>query len=606
MSWIRRAEAIYRLLFQRQELEQDLEAEVEAYFEIMVDRYMEQGMTKEEARRAARVKFGGPEQVKEKVREVRIGAMIEAAFKDLRYASRIWRKNPGFAAVAVCSLAIGIGATSGIYSIADAMLLRPLPVPRSSSVIAVTPMTDQLFAALNMVSYPDYEDFRDHNRIFEGLVAEAYAFFGFAPGRTVLPRMKFGKFVSGNFFKVLGVEPLIGRGFRAEEDEAIGRDAVVVLDYDFWVSEYSGRRSAIGERIWLNGIEFTIVGVTPESFTGTDQFFHPALYVPFAMSPRLTNANNLDQRQIRWLTMKGRLKPGVGIAQAQADLSSIASVLQRTYPKIDGNLRVKVESQFQYQTEFSPPTTAFVVTLGALAVCVLLVACANVAGLLSSRSGMRAREIAVRLAIGAGRISLVRQLLIENLLLAIAGGAMGLGVAHVVVKVWNNLPFPTDVPMKFAVQVDSRVLLFTAAASILSVFLFGLAPALRSTRPNLAPVLKATDAVVSKKGRLWGRNLLVGGQVAISLVLLMVSGVFVAGFRNELTRGPGFHIDRLFLTTLNTSLVRYTDAQREQFYKQLLEKTRVAPGVKSAALASAVPLGIVYASLEQNPIYYKV
>jgi putative ABC transport system permease protein len=250
----------------------------------------------------------------------------------------------------------------------------------------------------------------------------------------------------------------------------MGRDAVVVLSHDLWVSEYDAKRSAIGEKLWLNGIELTIVGVAPESFTGTDQFLRPALYVPFAMSPRLTNVNNLDRRQARRLSLKGRLRPGVGTSQAQADLGAIADVLRKTYPETDGNLRVRVESQFEYQVKSSPPTTAFDAMLGLLAVCVLLVACANVAGLLLSRAGARAREIAVRLAIGAGRSSLVRQLLIENLLLAIAGGAAGLSLAYAVVRFFNSLLLPTDIPIKFAVEVDGRVLLFTAGTSFLSTF----------------------------------------------------------------------------------------------------------------------------------------
>lgn len=592
MAWMKRAHSIYRLLFRREKVEAELDAEVNSYFDTLAERHMERGMSPEDARRAARVQFEGPEQVKEKVREVRVGTMIDATLKDVRYALRMLRKNPGFLAVAVCSLAIGIGATSAIYSIADAMLLRPLPVPHASEVIAITPVSDQPFSALNLVSYPDYKEFRDRNRTFEGLAASSYSFFGFAPNRDTLPRMKFGMAVSGNFFQVLGVEPTLGRGFRPEEDQAVGRDAVAVLSHDLWVSEYDAKRSVIGEKVWLNGIEFTIIGVASESFTGTDQFLRPALYVPLAMSPALTNTNNLDQRQVRWLSLKARLKPGMGIPQAQADLSAIAGVLRKTYPNIDGNLRVKVESQFEYQLHYSPPTMAFAVMLGILALCVLLVACANVAGLLLSRASARAREIAVRLAIGAGRISLVRQLLIENLLVAILGGAAGLSFAFAMVKFFNSLPLPTDIPIKFAVQLDSRVLLFTAIVAIASTFLFGLSPALRSTRPELVPALKAIDAVTFKRRPLWGRNLMVSAQVALSLALLTISGVMVQGFGVQLAQGPGFRTNHLFLMSLNTTLVRYTDAQKKLFFEQLLEKTRLAPGVKSAALASAVPLAI--------------
>jgi predicted permease len=290
-------------------------------------------------------------------------------------------------------------------------------------------------------------------------------------------------------------------------------------------------------------------------------------------------------------------------------MSSIANSLQRTYPQIDGNLRVKTESQFQFQTEVSPPRTAFVLMLVLLSICVLLVACANVAGLLLSRAGARAREIAVRLAIGAGRMPLVRLLLIENLLLAVGGGIAGLGVAYAAVRLWNSIPVPSDLPLTLSVQLDRRVLLFTAGVSILSTFLFGLAPALRATRPDLVPALKATDGVHSssrKRRRLWGRNLLVGGQVALSLVLLIVSAVLVAGFQADMGRGPGFRMDRLFLTSLDTSLVRYTDAERQQFYKRLLDKTRLAPDVESATLASSVPLAIGGAVIGVVPEGYQL
>jgi predicted permease len=527
--------------------------------------------------------------------------------RDLRYALRVLRNSPAFVVVAVCSLGIGIGATSAIYSRANAWLLRPLPVLKPSRVVAVSPVTDQMFAGLNGISYTDYKDFRDRNRTFDGLVADTYSFFGVAPDAATLPRMKFGAFVSGNFFEVLGVAPIIGRAFRAEEDQAVGRDAVVVLSHDFWEAEYGARHSVIGEKLWLNGIEFTIIGVAPQSFTGTDQFLNPALYIPFAMSPRLTSRNNLDARQVRWLTVKGRLKPGTGIAQAQADLGAIASVLRNTYPQIDGNLRVKVESQLALQAEFSPPTTAMLVMLGLLSLCVLLVACANVAGLLLSRASMRVREFAVRQAIGARRVALVRQLLVENLLLALAGGVVGLVVAYAAVKLFNSVPPPpSDLPLKFETTLDSRVLLFTAAVSFLSTLLFGLVPALRTTRLDLVPALKSGDGASSTTARLWGRHLLVGGQVALSLVLLIVSGVLVEGFRAQLTQGPGFRTDHLFLMRFDTNLLHYAGARNALFYKHLLTMTRLASDVKSAALASVVPMTIGGGTLPVVPEGYRL
>lgn len=518
--------------------------------------------------------------------------------KALRRTARMLRKNPSFTLVAASSLAIGIGATSAMFSFADALLLRPLPVLDPGRVAAVTTASTAAFGTNSQISYPDYVDFRDHNRSFSGLVAAAYGTFGFSPDQTTVPRMKFGLFVSGNLFRVLGVEPSLGRGFRDSEDQAEGRDAVVVLSHDFWVSQFGASPSVMGTKIRLNGIEFTVVGVAPEQFTGIDTFLRPALFIPLAMAPRIgsqnsfntAHENSLNRRDIRWLIVKGRLKPGASVAQAQADLSAIAAQLQRMYPQTNRNQRITVQSEFQLRAQQSPPNTAMVAMLLLLSLCVLLVACANVAGLLLSRSRARSREIAIRLAIGANRGDLVRQLLLENLLLAILGGSAGILIAYAGARFFSGIPIPTDLPIVFVVGLDRRVLLFTLVVSVASIFIFGLAPALRATRPDLVPALKAADADTIGQRRLWGRNLIVVGQVALSLVLLIVSALLLHGFRAELTQGPGFRTDHLFLTGFDTQLIHYSPEQSKEFYKNLLDRTNSAPGVTSAALTSNVPL----------------
>lgn len=510
--------------------------------------------------------------------------------KSVAYAVRMLRKDLGFTVVAVCSLAIGIGATSAMFSFADAMLLRPLPVWEPGRVAAVTTTTSSPFGVDSAISYPDYKDYRDRNRTFSGLVAAAYSSFGFSRSAANTPKMELGFFVSGNFFRVLGVEPALGRGFRDSEDQAVGRDPVVVLGHDFWVSQFGASHSVIGTRIRLDGLDFTIIGVAPENFTGIDSFVRPTMFVPLAMSPRLANVNNLEKRDVRWLFVKGRLKPGVGVAQAQADLAAIATQLQRTYPQTNRNQRVTVQSELELRIAQNPPNTALVAMLVILSLCVLLVACANVTGLLLSRARARSREIAIRLAIGAGRGSLVRQLLLENVLLALAGGLFGIAIAYGGARYFSGIPIPSDLPIVFSIDVDRRVLLFTLAVSLLSTLLFGLAPALQTTRPNLVPALKAADADTSGKRRLWGRNSIVVGQVALSLVLLIVSAVLVRGFQSELAQGPGYRTDRLFLTSFDTQLVHYSNDQSKHFYKELLDRTRSAPGVQSAALTSVVPM----------------
>ena len=506
------------------------------------------------------------------------------------HALRVLRKDPVFTAVAIGSLAIGIGATAAMFSFADSMLLRPLPVMRPDRVVAINTATSTPFAFNSNISYPDYADLRDRNRSFDGLVAASYAKFGFSPNPASLPHMKFGLYVSGNFFRVLGVEPVLGRGFRPDEDQVEGRDAVVVLGHGFWMSQFGGSLSVIGSQIRLNGMDFSVIGVAPEQFTGIDTMLRPTLFVPFAMSPRMGEANHLHDRDLGWVCVKGRLKPGVGVEQAQADIAALSTQLLKLHRQASRDQRLVVETELQLRVAQGPEVTAMVTILATLGICVLLVACANVAGLLLSRARARSREIAVRLAIGAGRGALVRQLLLENLIVAAAGGAGGLLVADAFAEFWRRMPVPFDLPVIFAIGVDRRVLLFTLTVSLVSTLLFGLAPALQATRPDLVRALKAGDADSGGTRRLWGRNTMVAGQVALSLVLLAVSAVLVEGFRDELAQGPGFRTERLFLTSFDTQLRHYSEEQTRRFYGDLLERTRAAPGVRSAALASGAPM----------------
>ena len=263
-------------------------------------------------------------------------------FMPLRLAFRMLRKNPGFTVVAVCSLAIGIGATSASFSIADVLLMRPLPVPEPSRVVAVTPAKMGAFGADSAISYPDYRDFRDANRSFDGLIASSLWAFGFSPDATAVPKTTYGAYVSGNFFRTLGVQPALGRAFLESEDQAAGRAAVVVLGHDFWVNEFNANPAVVGSSIRLNGVECRVVGVAPEQFTGVEPMVKPGLFVPLALSPRLGSDNLLEMRDGRWLSVKGRLKPGIGMAQANADLGAIAARLEELYPKTDRNLKIHV------------------------------------------------------------------------------------------------------------------------------------------------------------------------------------------------------------------------------------------------------------------------
>jgi predicted permease len=511
--------------------------------------------------------------------------------KDLRYAFRMLLKDPSFTLIAVLSLALGTGANSAMFSLADALVLRPLPVSRPGEVLTVSSQTGTFMAG--NVSYPDYRDLRDQSKTLRDMVAFSFTSVGYASTPDAQAKVKYGLLTTGNLFQAMGVTPELGRAFRPDEDQVPGRDAVVVLGHQFWIDEFGGNKNVLGKTVRLNGIDFTVVGVAPEEFTGMDQYFKSALFVPSMMLERLSgrSGNGLEKRDNRLFTVKARLQPGFSQGQAQAELTGIGKGLEQTYPQTDHNQKFTLRTELQSRLDRSPPDAALVTMLMALAAAVLLVSCLNVANLLLSRARARAREVAVRLAMGAGRWRLIRQLLTESLLIAICGGIGGLFFGYLGVETFRQMPLPSDMPMGINVSLDYRVLMVTLAASVLAVFLFGLAPALQVSRPDLVPALKSADADSSGKRRLWGRNLMVVGQVAISLVLLVVSGALYHGFNVMLGRGVGWRTDRLLMMSFDPHLVRYSETQTQEFYRRLVERAAVAPGVKSAALTSVIPMG---------------
>ena len=512
-------------------------------------------------------------------------------FQDVRYAFRVLLTNRAFTLVAVLSLAVGIGANSAMFSFADALLLRPLPVLHPSEVVTLQSKTSR--AQPGILSYPDYVDFRDRSQSFDGLVAFSLTSFGYSASADALPQVKYGLMVSGNFFQELGVTPGLGRGFRPDEDQVPGRDAVAVLGYDFWTQQFGAAPDAIGRTIRLNGVDFTVIGVAPKEFTGMDQYLRLPLFIPLHMAPRLAaDAAKplLETRDRRGLEVKGRLKPGVPIARAQAELQAIAKSLEQTYPATNHDQSVIVRTEFEKRVEQSPGDATLVAMLLTLSVLVLLVACANVANLLLSRARARSREIALRMAIGAGRTRLVRQLLTESLLIGVGGGVLAIAVAYGGITFMNQLQIPTELPIALTFRLDLRTLLFGVAGCITSVLLFGLIPALQTTRTDLVRSLKSADADSGGRQRIWGRNLLVIGQVAVSLVLLILSARMYRAVAHELQAGPGYRTDHLLTMTFDPSLVKFNETQTRQFYKQLVDRAANMPGVKSVALSSVIPM----------------
>lgn len=571
--------------------DRDLEEELRLHLDLAAEDRRRRGDPPESAVRAARIRAGGVAQAMEALRDQRGFPWLDDLARDLRHGFLLLRANPVFAGAAVLSLAFGIGANTAVFSFADALLLRPLPVPRPGEVLTVgsTDFSRRGLAA----SYRDYVDVRDRSKSFEGLVAFTPATAVFATEVDSLPRLSMGMLVSGNFFPVLGVEPQLGRDFRPEEDQVPGRDAVVILGHDFWEQQFGADRSILGRTVRLHGIEFTVIGVAPAGFTGLDQYSRFEFFAPLMMSPRLMTDSEiepLEARDFRSLTIKGRLQPGVTMAQARTELSGIAMDLERAYPDTNRNRRMEVRTELQTRIEQAPSLAMQMMMLSTLSASVLLVACANVAGLLASRNPTRAREISLRLAIGAGRLRVIQQLITESVLIAMIGGLLGLGVGYAGVTLLRQFRIPTDLPIAASFELDRRALMVSLVVALVSAVLFGLAPAIRSTRADLTAVMKAKDAAGFGGRRRWGRALLVGGQVAVSVVLLVVATFVYRGFQERLESGPGFRTDHVLLMWLKPSLMHYSEAQAQRFFEQVVERARLAPGVESATLASYVPL----------------
>src|SRR5579872_923925 len=510
--------------------------------------------------------------------------------QETRHAFRILGRSPGFTAIAALSLALGIGANSAIFSLADALLLKPLPVAQPSSIVTIgTNTADNPFSG---VSYPNYRDLRDKSRSFDAMVAFQTGLFGVAPTPRDVPQMRMGMTVGDNFFRVLRVEPILGRDFLPEETQVAGRNPVVILGYDFWQNQFGSDKSVIGRTIRINGIDFNVVGVTPKSFTSLDQYVHQALFVPAAMMQRLNASadNPIEQRGNHSFGVKARLKPSVSRETAQAELATIWSGIEKAYPDTSRDRKISVSTELEVRVKQSPPDAILIATLMVLVGLVLLIACANVANLLLARGRARSREMAIRIAIGAGRLRILKQLLIESLVLSLVGGTLGLAVAYAGIRFVQTLKIPTDLPIVISAELDGRVLVYSLAAALVSALFFGLAPALQTLKTELVPALKEADLGLSVRRRALGRNALVVGQVALAMVLLIASGMLLNSFRKSLVMNPGFRTDHRLTMEFDTALLRYTPEQTHNFYRNLTDRASALPGVQAVTLTRSIPL----------------
>lgn len=583
-----------RSILRRGRVDRELDEELQFHLEHKIEEGIAQGLSPEEARNAAMRAMGGLDQQKEQARDMRRVNWLTDFFDDVRYAIRSLRRARALTAFVVIALAMGIGMTAASFSMVDALIFRPYPVPHPSRVVNLVSTSHD--NAFEFFSYREYLDLRGRAKSYDGVIANAtLRSVGFSAEPKATPRIKGGMLVSGNYFRVLGVEPRLGRGFREDEDQVPGRDAVVVLGRDFWKNEFASDPAVVGRTIRLNGKEFTVIGVSPETFPGMMVFARPDFYMPLAMARVFTinpQVNFFEDRDDRELSVKGRLKPGIALAQARSELDVLTQGFARDYPNLNRNRGGAVRTQFEMRTQGDDINWKFGVIFTVLALAVLLVACTNVAGLLLSRARARAREIAVRLALGAGRFRVIRLLLTESLILALLGGVAGIVVGFVAIKLLGTFRIPSELPVTIPFRMDGRVLLACLAMSVVSAILCGLAPALQSTRRDLASGLKSGDVDLPGRKRLWGRNVLVVAQVSTSLMLLTAAFLMARSFQQSVGQGTGFAKDHLLMARFDPRLVQYNPTQTQQFYELLTERVRAIPGVQSVALTRTPPLGL--------------
>ncbi len=523
---------------------------------------------------------------------------------DLRYAFRSLAKAPVFAAVAVFSLALGIGANTGVFTMLDQVLLGLMPV-RDPSALAQLKEVGQHYGSntgLNSLSYPIYVDFRNQNQVFDGMLARCLAAasvsFGGRNERVA------AELVSGTYFPTLGLQPAMGRLFTPDDDRAASGSPFAVLGYDYWQSRLGGDPGVLGKTMLVNDHQLTIVGIAPRGFEGMEAMFPAQIYVPIDMAPDLTRQERpLENRRLRWVQVFGRLKPGVTLRRAKVSLApTFHNVLEMEVRQAEfAHASVYARQQFLKMTlDVSPGgggnniprmfLEAPVLAMGAMVWLVLLIACANVANLIIARSAARRKEIALRLALGASRARIVRHLMLESLILALAGGLAGFFISPWTMRLLVHLMPDMEPPMKFNLDPNLRIFWYNMAISAVTAVIFGLAPALQATRSDIAPVLKDQAGAVAGGGQARWRKLLVVAQVSLSLLLLIAAGLFGTSLRHLKQLSPGFEVANLLSFSVDPTLNGYKDEQSELFYKRLAHALAELPAAQSAALCQVPPL----------------
>lgn len=592
----------WKKFFRRRRWDEERAQELSAYLEIETAENIAHGMSPADAAAAAHRKLGNTTQVREEIYRMNSLGFLETLWQDLRYGARMLRKKPGFTLVAALTLAIGIGANTAIFSMADWLLLRQLPVERPKEVVYLAFSRGGPIDHDTQFSFPEYQQLREQcANAFTGMAATA---FGGASGGKMGPdgMTVEGKtqpvqtfFVTGNFFSLLGLKPALGRFFTADEGNTAGKDPIVVLSWEYWRSRFSGNTAVIGQEVAINGRAFTIVGVAPKGFLGPAPVLHMQAYLPLGMLvvDAGTPANFMAKADARPLLILARLKPGGKIEDPLPTLKVVGDRLLQQYKRSDekiiGLRAVPLRPPAIVSGEGNNPLTRMALMFLTLGGLVLVLACVNVVNLLLVRATTRQGELAMRAALGAARSRMLRQLLTESLLLAFLGCAGGIGIGLAATRALASASLRSVLPLSLDLHFDWRIFGFAFAVTLMTGVAVGIIPALRASKINLNLVLHDGNRTVSRRQRL--RNVLVAAQVAGALTLLIVAGLFVRSLRGVERADLGFNPGRVTNFTLDSNQIGYPDERGQKFFQQLLERVRVLPGVESASLAAAVPMG---------------
>ena len=535
--------------------------------------------------------------------EQRGGVRMGNLWQDLRYAVRMMRKAPGFTAIAVLALGLGIGVNTAILSVVNGWVLRPLPAEKPADLISPYWGRKRDARVWGYFSYANYLDLRAQNQSFSALCAWAQTSAGISSsesrtaGEDARAEVVWGELVSSNYFDVLGVKPLLGRGFLPEEDRTPNTHPVVVLGHSLWQRRFQADPDIVGQTIYLSGQPFTVIGVMPEAFLGSRFYWRQAFWVPSMMAQKFgRRAEWQTERSYAFFSLYGRLKPGLTLQQAETDLNLVADHLAKLYPRENADTKIQLTTELggRYQEATRVIGYGGLLALGFSGL-VLLLACANVANLMLARAATRAREIGIRLALGAGRGRIVRQLLTESVLLAGLGGVLGWALAYRGVDViWAAVPRSFPYPVSFDFTPDGAVLKWMLVVSLLTGVIFGLAPALLAARTDLVAVIKGGAEPTHHphwRSRWNLRGALVVAQVAISIVVLVCAGLFVRSLNRAMTLDPGFKAENLITMKLDPRLLAYDEAAGQRFYAETLRRVGTLPGVRATSLAAFVPLG---------------